>query len=150
MKVKTLFSILIMVVTPLTAVMSACRDNEPWGELPSEFSEFIAQYFPNSGIEDFSESATTYHVRIINGPGLTFNKKCEWEAVNGYGMPLPQVLLFDRLPPSLYSYLEETENLGNVFSIERDRTTYTVVLLNETLSYDVATEQITGSNRVRA
>jgi hypothetical protein len=65
-------------------------------------------------------------------------------------MPLPQVLLFDRLPPSLYSYLEETENLGNVFSIERDRTTYTVVLLNETLSYDVATEQITGSNRVRA
>ena len=135
MKVKTLFSILIMVVTPLTAVMSACRDNEPWGELPSEISEFIA---------------TTYHVRIINGPGLTFNKKCEWEAVNGYGMPLPQVLLFDRLPPSLYSYLEETENLGNVFSIERDRTTYTVVLLNETLSYDVATEQITGSNRVRA
>lgn len=67
MKLKSLFTLLIMAVTPLTAVLSACRDNEPWGELPSEISEFITQYFPNSGIEDFSESAPTYHVRIING-----------------------------------------------------------------------------------
>lgn len=65
-------------------------------------------------------------------------------------MPLPQVLLFDQLPPALYKYLEETENLGNVFSLERNRSTYTVVLLDETLSYDIATQQITGSDRVEA
>ena len=150
MKLKTLFTILIMTVTPLTAVMTACRDNEPWGELPEEISEFINQYFPNSGIEDFSESATTYHVRIISGPGLTFGKDCKWEAISGYGMPLPQVLLFDQLPPALYNYLDETENLDNVFGLERDRAHYPVVLLADTLTYDISTQQITGATDVRA
>ncbi len=79
---------------------------------------------------------------------MTFDHECEWEAINGYGMPLPQVLLFDQLPPALYKYLEETDDVGSVFSIERDRTSYTVVLLDSTLIYDIKTQQITGSDRI--
>lgn len=143
MKPTALFSLLVMTLAPLAAV-SGCKDNDLWDELPAEVSQFITQYFPNSSIDSFTSSATTYHVRISDGPGLTFNRECRWEAINGYGMPLPKVLLFDQLPPALYSYLEGTENLGDVFSIERERMTYSVVLLSTTIHYNVATESITS------
>lgn len=145
MKLKSLFVMILMAVTTAVGTLSGCKDNDLWGELPSEISQFITQYFPNSNIDSFSESTNTYHVRINDGPGLTFNKDCEWEAINGYGMPLPEVLLFDQLPPALYSYLEETSNLGSVFSMERDKASYTIVLLDTTLHYDIDTEEITGS-----
>lgn len=147
MKIDKFRTMALVVITMLMTVFSACKDSEPWDELPEKISNFITQYFPNMGLDSFSESTTTYQVRMSNGPGMTFDKDCQWEAINGYGMPLPQVLLFDQLPPALYKYLEETENLGNVFSLERDSTTYTVVLLNSTLSYDIQTQEITGSDR---
>lgn len=143
MKPTALFSLLVMTLAPLAAI-SGCKDNDLWGELPAEVSQFITQYFPNSSIDSFTSSATTYHVRIADGPGLTFSHNCLWEAINGYGLPLPKVLLFDQLPPALYSYLEETDNLGSVFSIERERNMYSVVLLSTTLHYNVSTEEITS------
>lgn len=146
MKLNSLFNIVMLVVAPFMAVLQSCHNDEPWDKLPMEISQFITQYFPNSGIENFSESATTYHVRITDGPGLTFDKNCKWEAINGYGMPLPQVLLFDQLPPALYKYLEETESLNEVFSVERDSSDYTVVLLDSTLIYDIADQQIRGTD----
>ena len=142
---KYLITLMILLLSSLSAGLSSCKDNEPWGELPEKISQSITQYFPNTGIDSFSESPTTYHVKVKNGPGLTFNKNCQWEAINGYGMPLPQVLLFDRLPPALYEYLEETENLDSVFSMERTSVKYTLVLLDSTLNYDIETQKITGS-----
>lgn len=147
---KILRIILLSFIALVSTAFSACKDSEPWDDLPEKISNFVTQYFPNTGIDSFSESSTTYHVRMSDGPGITFDKDCQWEAINGYGMPLPQVLLFDQLPPALYKYLEETENLGNVFSLERDATTYTVVLLDSTLSYDIQTQIVTGSDRQAA
>lgn len=145
MKLNSLLNIVLVAVTPLIAVVQSCKDDEEWGRVPHDIAQFITQYFPNSDINTFSESPTTYHVRIADGPGLTFGKDYSWEAINGYGMPLPQVLLFDQLPPALYKYLEETDNLNDVFSIERDKVNYTVVLLDSTLIYNIASQQIKGS-----
>ena len=146
MKFKSLFAVIFLAISVIVGSLSSCKDDSDlWGELPSEISQFITQYFPNSNIDSFSESTNTYHVRIADGPGLTFNKDCEWEAINGYGMPLPGVLLFDQFPPALYTSLEEMSDLDSVFSVERDKASYTVVLLDSTLKYDVSTEEITGS-----
>lgn len=145
MKITIVFNVLLMAVTPLMALISSCKDDQPWDELPVDISHFISQYFPNSGIESFTTSPTTYHIRISNGPGLTFDKDGDWETINGYGMPLPEVLLYDQLPPALYKYLEETSNLGNVFAIERNSRIYTVVLLDSTITYTIADQQITGA-----
>lgn len=150
MKTNPLLNILVMAVTPLMAVVSSCKDADLWDELPTEISEFISQYYPNSGIDSFTDSSTTYHVRLSNGPGITFDKNYHWEAINGYGMPLPQVLLFDQLPPALYQYIEETEELNEVFSIERNSKSYTIVLLDSTLHYYIETQAITGSDSSRA
>ena len=150
MKITTVFNILLMAVTPLVAMISSCKEDRLWDELPVDISHFISQYFPNSSIENYTASPTTYHVRITNDPGLTFDKDCNWEAINGYGLPLPEVLVFDQVPPALYKYLEETESLGSVFSLERDARTYTVVLLDSTLTYNISTQEISGDSSVRA
>lgn len=73
---------------------------------------------------------------------MTFGPDQEWEAINGYGERLPQVLMFDQLPPALFAYLQETENMNDVFAMERDAGIYTVTVLNSTITYDSKTDTI--------
>ena len=134
----------------LCMAATACSNNDNlYDSLPKEIGDFVSQYFSGYGIENYSHSGSTYHVRLKNGPGLTFGADQRWEAINGYGMPLPQVLVYNELPPALFSYLQETENTENVFAMERDGFTYTTVLLDQTLYYDIATDVITSSNAVQ-
>ncbi len=52
-------------------------------------------------------------------------------------------MLFDQLPPKLYDYLQETEQLNSVFSMERDKDYYTLTLLDSMLRYTIATGAMT-------
>lgn len=126
--------------------LTACDHSELWDDLPYQITKFINQYYPNSELQSVSHSGNRYHVRIDDGPGMTFDEDEQWLAVDGYGMPLPQVLLFDQLPPAVYNYLQETEQLNSVFSISRDKGKYTIALLNSNLYYDTATGILTGNS----
>lgn len=126
--------------------LPSCSHSDLWDELPAKITSFINQYYPNSELQSVSDSGGKYHVRINNGPGMTFDQDQEWLAVDGYGMPLPQVLLFDQLPPIVYNYLQETGQLNSVFSISRDHGHYTIALLDSNLYYDVDTGQLTGND----
>lgn len=126
-------------------VLGGCNHAELWDELPSDITTFISQYFPNSELESVTDTGSGYHVRIANGPGLTFGADNRWTAVNGFGMPLPQVFLFDRLPPKVYAYLQETDQINAVFAVSRDDRTYTLTLLDHDLMYDIATQQLSGT-----
>lgn len=128
-----------MALAALAWGAGGCRHTDEWDEVPGPIKEFVNQYFPFSQLESYNESGATYHLRISDGPGLTFDRNCSWIAIDGYGMPLPQVLLFDQLPPALYDYLQESENLNGVFSIERDTAFYSVTLLDSTLRYSIDT-----------
>ena len=57
-------------------------------------------------------------------------------------MPLPQVLLFDQLPPKLYNYIQETEQLNGVFSLERNKDYYLVTLMDTTLKYVIESGEL--------
>ncbi len=149
MKLPSIFNILMMAVTPMLAIVS-CQTNRLWDELPLDISRFINEYFPNGAIDSYSSTPTSYHVRISDGPGLTFGQNYQWEEINGYGMPLSGVLLFDQLPPHLYKYLEETSNLDQVFVMERTSRIYTIVLLDSTLTYDISTQAISSDLSERA
>ena len=128
----------------LGSVASSCHNADIWDEVPGEIAKFVNNYFPSSELESFTHSGQTYHLRIDDGPGMTFDEDYNWIAVDGYGMPLPQVLLFDVLPPRLYEYIQEMEQLNGVFSISRDDKLYTAVLLDTTVSFNVATGELKG------
>lgn len=138
--VSLLFSVL------LATNLTGCHNAELWDELPAEISSFVNQYFPNSELESVEHSVGSgYHVRIKNGPGMSFDTAMAWTSVNGYGLPLPQVLLFNQLPPRMYEYLQETDQLNAVFSITRQDDVYTATLLQTTLTYDVRTGELSGT-----
>ena len=133
----------ILLIFTLLLGASSCRNSDLWDEVPTPIAEFIDSYFPYSELVSVSDNGSTYHIRIDNGPGLTFASDYSWEAIDGYGMPLPQVLLFDQLPPKLYNYLQETNQLNGVFSIERNKEYYLVTLMDNTLKYVIETGELT-------
>lgn len=136
---------LLLIISLLLAALTGCHSNDIYDEMPQQIQLFISQYFPNSEVQSFSRSGAIYHIRIANGPGMTFDEKYAWTNVNGSGTPLPQVFLFDQLPPAVYEYLQETSRLDAVFAAERTDKTYTLQLLDSTITYDIATRQITGT-----
>lgn len=135
-----------LLFAPLTMLAPACSDNDLYNEMPEEILQFVAQYYPNTQLEEFTHSGDIYHLRLRHGPGMTFGKDYEWIAVNGYGQVLPQVFLFDCLPPALYEYLQSTESTDQVYSVDRDTDRYTVMTLNDTIVYERKTGRITESD----
>lgn len=126
------------------AMLSGCSNNNLYEDMPAEIQSFISQYFPGSALESFTSSTSSYTVIIKDGPTISFGSDCRWTRVDGNGSPLPQVLMFNDLPPELYSYLQETETTNSVFCVSRTAKVYTVELLTETVTYDISTGEITG------
>lgn len=137
---KTLRLLFLALIAALS--LSGC-DHEEYDKMPREIAAFISQYWPDPNIESCTQpNDDTWVIIVKNGPTLTFNGSYDWTSINGNGLPLPQVLLFDRLPGTLYRYLESGEMLGQVFSIERTPKLYTLRLLTQTVTYDIGSDTI--------
>lgn len=143
MKIRTLFLPFACLI--MTIVAAACHGNEIYDEMPQDIQMFISRYFPNSEVQSFTHSASSYYVRIDDGPGMTFDQDYKWTSLNGYGLPLPQMFLFDQLPEKVYDYLQETSQLNSVFEVERTAKEYSLKLMHTTITYDIATGQLSGT-----
>lgn len=121
---------------------SGCSSDDAWNELPSTISQFVSKYFPEQGVSGFGESDGIYHVKMKNGAALSFASDYSWISVNGYGGTLPQMFLFDQLPPELYEYIQGLDQLKDVYSVTRDDRHYTVSLLDSSIIYETATGKI--------
>lgn len=138
---------MVFLASAMSPMLTACdNDDNPWDNIPQNIAEFIEQYYPNFALESATDNDSGYHIRLKNGPGMTFNADGSWTDINGYGMPIVQVFLFDQLPPKLYNYLQETQQLNAVFSITRDNDYYTLDLLESSLRFDIANDTIIGSD----
>ncbi|MBJ2185067.1 MAG: PepSY-like domain-containing protein [Muribaculaceae bacterium] len=126
----------------LSIVGTGCHDTDVWDDVPAKIATFLNQYYPNSQLSSCERTGSDWHVRISDGPALTFDASYNWTVIAGYGETLPQVLLFDQLPPALYDYLEETGSTTGVYSLERDKQCYTVGLSNTSVVYDISTGRI--------
>lgn len=80
---------------------------------------------------------------MSNGPTITFDAQERWTEVDGNGAVLPEVLMYDELPPELYSYLQSTEQQNGVYEVKRDKYYYKLTMLDTVLSYDIATGKVT-------
>lgn len=137
---------LLLIISVLGA-LAGCQSSDNFGELPESVSNFITQYWPDPDISSVTRpGADSLVVTIKNGPTLTFNADNEWTEINGNGLPLPQVVLFDRLPSVLYQYIEAGSYTNQVFSIARTPRVYTAQLLDALLTYDIATATVRQDN----
>lgn len=134
-----LISLILVIFAMITP---SCHNNE-WDDMPQAISQFVAKYFPEQEISDFGITDDGYHLRLHNSVSITFNNNCSWLSINGYGSTLPQMLLFDELPPVLYEHLQALEELNNVYAVSRDTKSYFVRLLDSDLIYNIATDEIT-------
>ncbi len=139
---KRIFTLLLGI---MALALGACSSNdEVYNNMPQDITIFIAKYYPNTKVDSFTETDARYRLVLNDGPTIVFDKTCEWESVNGNGSVIVQNFLFDELPPELYEYLQNIESLNQVFSVSRDSKDYTVALLNQTLTYNISSGEITG------
>lgn len=127
---------LLMVLLTLLAIGS-CGD-DAWSELPGSVFEFVERYYPSTDVESYHQDKNTgvQTVKIKNGATLTFNSENNWININGNGVTLPGMLLYDQLPGPLYSYLKEIEEVGGVFAAKRTSEEYILNLLDSEVTYN--------------
>lgn len=134
----------IVLTTFISALfMQACTSSGDWDDLPDPIAKFVAHYFPEEGVSQYGENDGRYYVRLHDSASLSFDSSYAWISINGEGSTLPQVLLFDQLPPGLYEAIQEDSDLAHVYAVSRNSSTYNVTLTDSYLSYDIATKEVT-------
>lgn len=123
-------------------LIGACGENA-WDDLSTPIQNFIMQYYPEGEVSSQSTADGKTTVQMKNGATLVFDSDGEWIEVNGNGIPLPQVFLFDQLPDQLYKYLTETEQTQRVFRVSRNWKEINVELHDTSVRYDIATGTVT-------
>jgi hypothetical protein len=136
------FCLLILLSAILCAFQFSCTNDEVAEQVPNQISQFVAEYYPSYSYDVYTHTKQTYFIRLKNGPGLTFNADMKWIEINGYGQTLTQFFLFDQMPPAVFEYLQESENIENVYAVARDSYSYTVSLFDSVLTYVIATARI--------
>ena len=127
----------------LCMAVTACQSGDDFDKMPQSVMKFVTQYWPNPAVTLCQQNDDgTWLIEIKNGPTLTFNSSEQWQTVNGNGVPVPQVLLFDRLPSKLYDYLENGEYLDEVFEIVKSPREIMLQLHRSKVYYTIENENI--------
>ena len=143
---KRLYRLILLYVVPLVMMSGAagCSGSPSvWNDLPDDIAHFVALYFPGQGVSRYVDEEPGYLVTVAHGPTLIFNESYRWTSIDGNGETLPRMFLFDELPPPLYSFLQETENLDDIYKATRDPSSYTVYLSGSAIDYNIATARVT-------
>ena len=130
-----------LLTTLLLIVLIACTDS-PWDEVPTKIADFVSNYYPMSGISDYSETDDIYKVTVRGGSTITFDSNYNWLTFNGNGSTLPVMFITDRMPEVVVRYLTELEALDKVYAAYNDPRTITLQMLNYKLEYTKSTETI--------
>ncbi|MCM1356320.1 MAG: hypothetical protein NC212_07950 [Staphylococcus sp.] len=126
----------------LIIILGACS-NSIWDEIPTPITSFIEQYYPNSNVKEFNTTDNGYKLKINNGASFSFDNDYRWTSIDGNGVHLPEVLVYNQLPPALFNYLQGIEAQTSVFSMSRDSTYYKLLMLDTVITYEIATGKIT-------
>lgn len=146
-------------LTALTLILysGACATTttgeDGWGDSASEanISRFMSEYFPNRPYTMTGHSDSGVITRVSSGPSVSFDTAGHWISMVGYGATLPQMFLFDQLPPDLYEYIQGLNAVGEVYSVIVDRGLYTVDMLDTSVTYDNSTGTISQpANLIKA
>lgn len=123
-------------------MLGACSNNL-WDDVPSKITSFIEQYYPGSGVSSYSQTDSDYRVKISNGATLVFDREYAWVLIDGNGVRLPEVMVYNLLPPALFNYLQGIEQQTSVYGMSRDSHFYKLTMEDTVISYDIETGKIT-------
>lgn len=139
---KVLYLTLVLV---LGTVVSCKENGVDMSDLPTQVSAFITKYYPGVEVDRWSNSAGKSTVYLRNSATIVFDNTADknWVSIDGNGGTLPQMLVYDQTPATLYRYIEENNAVNGVYGMSRDGKQYVVVLLDSRVIYDIATGKIT-------
>lgn len=123
-------------------MLGACSNNL-WDEVPTPITSFIEQYYPGSGVSSYNQTDSYYQVKINNGASLVFDSDYSWISVDGNGVRLPEVLIYNQLPPALFNYLQGIEKQTSVYSMSRDSHFYKLTMEDTVITYEISTGKVT-------
>ncbi len=126
----------------LSTAITGCASNDR-ENVPGPVAQFLSEYFPLQAVTECSYDDNTYHVKLRNSFSLIFDDRYHWISINGYGNTLPEMFLFDELPPALYNYLQELSLTTQVYAVTHDRFVYHAMLLDSSITYTIATGIVT-------
>jgi hypothetical protein len=95
--------VMAVIVVGAMAVVGGCG-TAMWDEVPGRIQEFIAQYWPGSTVSAYDVVDGEYHVTIKDGASLVFDSEYNWLLINGNGVAIPSILIYDEMP-HIYTYL---------------------------------------------
>lgn len=123
-------------------IMVGACSSSVWDEVPAPITSFIEQYYPGSGVSSYDQSDTDYRVKITNGATLVFDSDYNWISIDGNGVRLPGVLIYNQLPPALYNYLQGIEQQTSVYRMSRDSHYYKLTMENTVITYEIETGKV--------
>lgn len=138
-------SVNLLLLSLLAAIISfgACS-SDALEDTPSAVSKFIVQYFPGQRVKSYTETADGGHIAVlVNSATILFDDENRWVEIDGEGSTLPEVLLYDQLPPALYSYLQATGQTSGVYAVSRDNFYYKLTMLDTVITYTISSGAIT-------
>ena len=78
---------------------------------------------------------------IKNGATLVFDANYQWTSINGNGVPIPSILIFNEMP-RIYQYLEARELTSDLMIAENNPRTIILTFSDFILEYNKETSDI--------
>ena len=124
----------------LLIVLMACSSTV-WDDVPSSIQQFISTYWPGATVSRYDERDGQYYVAIKNGATLEFDSSYEWTKINGNGVPIPSILIFNEMP-KIYQYLEARELTSELMIAENEPRVIILTFSDFILEYTKETADI--------
>lgn len=121
-------------------ILMACSSTV-WDDVPTPIKEFISSYWPGASVSTYDERNGNYYVTIKNGASLVFDSNYQWTSINGNGVPVPSILIFNEMP-RVYQYLEARELTSDLMSAENNPRTIILTFTDFILEYNKETSEI--------
>lgn len=136
---QTIFLSLMAILLSL----AAC-ESDKWDDLPQPIANFVSQYYPGAGVKSYNhEENYQYRVEVSTGAVIIFDSEMQWISVDGRGVVLPEVMIYDQTPPELFSFLQATGQQEEVYAMKRDKKFYKLTMHDTVLTYNIQTGAVT-------
>jgi hypothetical protein len=126
---KKILSILFGLL--IVMAFTACDDEQivSASQLPQKSRDFLNTHFPDVVLEYVIKEWNEYDVYLSNGFRTGFNRKGDWDEVDGIHQAIPQSIV-DLIPASIPEYVSTRFSTAVIVEINKETFGYEIELSN--------------------